>query len=788
MGTFCVYEADSPEAIRAHAQAADLPVDEVVPIADTVVVRPDPAPVAGLTGRPRLAHMDVRSALVGRAGRTGARCRRPWNARDGARARCCSSPARPGSGRPGSPRRRQRPRRRWSCGARASSGAVAPYGPVVAALRAYLRPEPGGLDGCGPLRAHLALLLPELGEPAPASDRATIFEAVRCALGHIAADAAGARRPRRPPVVRRGDARAARRPRADAPGGAGRGDRRLPLRRAAARPHAALAAQRAAAERQPRRAGPGAARRRDETAELLADLLPGSAVAGAGRARSTTARRGSRSSSRSWPAPSLASGRLQAGARGLELGGDAGPRSRHGPRRGADERVAAVGRGARGGRGGRGRGAGLRPAAGRPARDRGGPGRADRVTAGSARTAAAARRFRHALSWEAFYADVPWLRRRALHRRLAEALEAGGGQSMEIATHWLGARDAARAREALVRAAQESEAVYAYRDAASAGRQALELWPGDEEPDVRIEVLERYAHCAELAGELAEAVKAWRELSGDPQRPWRAPGLRRRPAPARRRPRAQGRARAGVRRAARRGARPSSPAAGRRTPPSSASRWPTTGGTAPGTATPSSSRGTAAEDADRGRAPGPARAGARAGGRRARQARATSRRASRRSAAASRWRSRTTSRPVAAELYQRLGLVLYDSADYRRAEEALDDRARALPARRRRGHGGGVRHLPRLRAARARRVVAGRRARPRADRRGHGGLGGGGTAGRDPRLPGQAQLRRGGCSSRRWPRPGRRPLPHVGRLDGGPGLHRRSGGRARRGRRALPAR
>jgi hypothetical protein len=47
LGTFCVYEADSPEAIRAHADAADLPVDEVVPIADVVVVRPDPARVAG---------------------------------------------------------------------------------------------------------------------------------------------------------------------------------------------------------------------------------------------------------------------------------------------------------------------------------------------------------------------------------------------------------------------------------------------------------------------------------------------------------------------------------------------------------------------------------------------------------------------------------------------------------------------------------------------------------------------------------------------------------------------
>jgi hypothetical protein len=44
LGTFCVYEADSPEAIRAHAEAAGLPVDEVVTIADTVLVRADPSP------------------------------------------------------------------------------------------------------------------------------------------------------------------------------------------------------------------------------------------------------------------------------------------------------------------------------------------------------------------------------------------------------------------------------------------------------------------------------------------------------------------------------------------------------------------------------------------------------------------------------------------------------------------------------------------------------------------------------------------------------------------------
>ncbi|MFL5873839.1 MAG: DUF4242 domain-containing protein [Solirubrobacterales bacterium] len=44
VGTFCVYEADSPEAIRAHAEKAELPCDEIIPILDTIVIRPDPTP------------------------------------------------------------------------------------------------------------------------------------------------------------------------------------------------------------------------------------------------------------------------------------------------------------------------------------------------------------------------------------------------------------------------------------------------------------------------------------------------------------------------------------------------------------------------------------------------------------------------------------------------------------------------------------------------------------------------------------------------------------------------
>ena len=42
VGTLCIYEASSEEAIRNHAAKADLPVTDIVPIADTVIVRPDP--------------------------------------------------------------------------------------------------------------------------------------------------------------------------------------------------------------------------------------------------------------------------------------------------------------------------------------------------------------------------------------------------------------------------------------------------------------------------------------------------------------------------------------------------------------------------------------------------------------------------------------------------------------------------------------------------------------------------------------------------------------------------
>jgi hypothetical protein len=44
LGSICIYEAVSADALRDHAQRVGMPADEVTPIIDTVIVRPDPEP------------------------------------------------------------------------------------------------------------------------------------------------------------------------------------------------------------------------------------------------------------------------------------------------------------------------------------------------------------------------------------------------------------------------------------------------------------------------------------------------------------------------------------------------------------------------------------------------------------------------------------------------------------------------------------------------------------------------------------------------------------------------
>ena len=46
LGTVCIYQATDIEAVKAHAQRVDMPADEVLEVADTVIIRPDPQPKA----------------------------------------------------------------------------------------------------------------------------------------------------------------------------------------------------------------------------------------------------------------------------------------------------------------------------------------------------------------------------------------------------------------------------------------------------------------------------------------------------------------------------------------------------------------------------------------------------------------------------------------------------------------------------------------------------------------------------------------------------------------------
>jgi len=391
---------------------------------------------------------------------------------------------------------------------RATQAGTAPYAPLVAALRSFLHAAPAGLDRCGPLRGHLAQLLPELGPAAPDADRATLVEALRCAFEHVAPAlviledlqwsdeatldvlAALAEPLRDRPLLVVATYRTDGLPR-------GHGIRRLrhDLRRSGLLDEIALH------ELEPA-----------ETATLLTVAL------GEPASPALAATVHDRTAGVPFFIEELAgalelTGALRSGPDGLELGpaGDVpipdsvrdavlvrAAELTEAGRRAAE--VAAVA----------GDGFDLRVVA----EVAGDPGLAELLDGGLVAEDAAGRgRFHHALARDALYADLPWTQRRRRHAELAAALERHGAPSRDVAAQWLGARDDGRARAALETAAAESEAVHAYRDAAEAGRQALELWPDGTDVTGRVAALERYARCSQLAGELGEAARAWRELA-----------------------------------------------------------------------------------------------------------------------------------------------------------------------------------------------------------------------------------------------------------------------------------
>ena len=42
LGTVCIYQAEDEDSIMEHAQRAELPADEIIPVANTVIIRDDP--------------------------------------------------------------------------------------------------------------------------------------------------------------------------------------------------------------------------------------------------------------------------------------------------------------------------------------------------------------------------------------------------------------------------------------------------------------------------------------------------------------------------------------------------------------------------------------------------------------------------------------------------------------------------------------------------------------------------------------------------------------------------
>ncbi|MGE0027307.1 MAG: nickel-binding protein [Thermoleophilia bacterium] len=46
LGTVCIYQASSPEKVREHARRSGMPAQDVLPVVETLVIRPDPVAVA----------------------------------------------------------------------------------------------------------------------------------------------------------------------------------------------------------------------------------------------------------------------------------------------------------------------------------------------------------------------------------------------------------------------------------------------------------------------------------------------------------------------------------------------------------------------------------------------------------------------------------------------------------------------------------------------------------------------------------------------------------------------
>lgn len=143
--------------------------------------------------------------------------------------------------------------------------------------------------------------------------------------------------------------------------------------------------------------------------------------------------------------------------------------------------------------------------------------------------------FRHELIREGILADLLPGECAQAHRRFAEALEATPALSPEtipavqVAHHWLGARDTERAMTAAWRAAADAGASFAYAEQLTMAEQVLRLWDQVPDPAQRVgadhvAVLMLAADAARWAGEperglsLVDTAQAELEAAGDGER------------------------------------------------------------------------------------------------------------------------------------------------------------------------------------------------------------------------------------------------------------------------------
>jgi DNA-binding NarL/FixJ family response regulator len=393
--------------------------------------------------------------------------------------------------------------------AAAAPDASAPYGPIAAVLRAFLQLVPNGFRSCGPAGRYLGLLLPEL-EPAPdPGDRATLFEAIRCAFAAIA-------RPG-PTAVFLDDLQWADEATLEL----------LPTLTSSVEPEPLFLLGAYRSDEIPRghslrrmRMGLRRAGRlhelaleplgREDSAALVTQVL-GHPASDPLLAALYDRTQGVPFFLEELAEALAAGGRLREGPAGVELApGFEVPipetvrdavllRTQslsEGALRALD--LAAV--------------AGLRLELELLVAVTGEAGISELLDRGlllEEKPGVAS--FRHALAREALYAAVPWSRRRALHRQLAAELERRTAAPVTIAEHWFAGGEAERCRGALLAAAEGFWRVHAHGDAARVTRRALELWPEGEDERGRLAVLARLGECAVLSGDFDEATAAWRE-------------------------------------------------------------------------------------------------------------------------------------------------------------------------------------------------------------------------------------------------------------------------------------